>query len=168
MPSEVSSNLARYDGIRYGHREKEAENILATYTKSRNALGEETKRRIMLGTYMLSAGYYDAYYVKAEKVRRLIREDFIRAFEGVDIIVGPTTPTPAFRFGSKSDNPLEMYLADIYTAAVNLAGMPAISLPAGSGRESGANLPVGLQLIGNLSEDTKLLDTALLIEKIIS
>ncbi|MFY9462711.1 MAG: Asp-tRNA(Asn)/Glu-tRNA(Gln) amidotransferase subunit GatA, partial [Candidatus Sungiibacteriota bacterium] len=133
VPCEISADLARFDGIRYGHRAIDAVTLFDTYTRSRaEGFGAEVKRRIMLGTYALSAGYYDAYYVKAQKARALIRDDFVSAFAKVDIIVGPTTPTLAFAFGEHSRDPLSMYLADIYTVAANLAGLPALSLPAGN------------------------------------
>ncbi len=161
MCAEVSANLARFDGIRYGHAARGAENLLAVYEKSRaEGFGSETKRRIMLGTYTLSAGYYEAYYLKAQKVRRLIRQDFEQAFGGVDFILGPTAPTPAFKFGEKAEDPLQMYLADIYTVAVNLAGLPAISIPAGWVKPEGSKLPVGLQIIGKWFEEDALLDFA--------
>ncbi|MDX1656720.1 MAG: Asp-tRNA(Asn)/Glu-tRNA(Gln) amidotransferase subunit GatA, partial [Candidatus Competibacteraceae bacterium] len=131
-PAEASSNLARYDGVRYGHRCQEPRDLLDLYTRSRGeGFGAEVKRRIMVGTYALSAGYYDAYYLKAQQVRRLISEDFRRAFEQVDLLLGPTAPTTAFDIGAKSDDPVTMYLSDIYTIAVNLAGLPGLSLPAG-------------------------------------
>ncbi len=168
VPSEVSANLARFDGIRYGKSES-GQTLSDTYTLTRaHGFGPEVKRRILLGTYALSAGYYDAYYLKAQKVRRLIREDFSRAFQKVDIIIGPTTPTPAFRLGERSTNPLEMYLADIYTVALNLAGIPGISLPVGFITEADKKLPVGLQLIGPWFADEKLLGIAKGLEKIIS
>lgn len=148
VPSEVSANLARFDGIRYGRREETATTLLETYEHTRAAgFGPEVKRRIMLGTYALSAGYYDAYYTKAQKVRRLIAEDFEHAFRNVDVVVGPTTPTPAFPFGSHAD-PVSMYLADIYTVAVNLAGVPALTVPVESVMRDTSALPVGLQIIG--------------------
>lgn len=144
MPSEVSANLARYDGVKYGAHE-ESEDLFGVYAKTRGKkFGEEVRRRIMLGTYTLSAGYYDAYYMRAQKVRTLIKEDFHKAFQKVDVMVTPTTPTPAFRLGEKLTDPLTMYLSDIFTIGVNLAGLPALSLPAG---KIGA-LPVGLQIIG--------------------
>jgi len=144
--AEASSNLARYDGVRFGHRAQGATGLLDMYTKSRSqGFGAEVKRRIMLGTYALSSGYYDAYYVKAQKVRTLIMQDFMRAFEGVDVILTPVAPTPAFRIGEKVDDPLQMYLSDIFTIPVNLAGTCAMSIPAGF---STSGLPVGLQLIG--------------------
>jgi aspartyl-tRNA(Asn)/glutamyl-tRNA(Gln) amidotransferase subunit A len=144
--AEASSNLARYDGVRFGHRAEGAAGLLDMYTKSRSqGFGTEVKRRIMLGTYALSSGYYDAYYVKAQKVRTLIMQDFIQAFEGVDVILTPVAPTPAFKIGEKSDDPLQMYLSDIFTIPANLAGTCALSVPAGF---SAAGLPIGLQLIG--------------------
>ncbi len=143
MPSEVSSNMARYDGIKYGFSESDAD-LLSVYLKSRSkGLGNEVKRRIMLGTYALSSGYYDAYYKQAQKVRTKIIEDFKNAFSEVDIIIGPTTPTQAFKIGEKTDDPLTMYLADIFTVPVNLAGLPAISIPA----KGDFTLPVGIQMI---------------------
>ncbi len=156
-PAECSSNLARYDGVRYGYRCKEPKDLLDLYQRSRSeGFGEEVKRRIMIGTYALSAGYYDAYYLKAQKIRRLISDDFHKAFAEVDIILGPTTPTTAFKIGEKSNDPVSMYLSDIYTIAVNLAGLPALSIPAGMVK----HLPVGLQLIGNYFEESKLLNVA--------
>jgi Asp-tRNAAsn/Glu-tRNAGln amidotransferase A subunit and related amidases len=144
--AEASSNLARFDGVRYTHRSKEANDALTLFTKSRGeGFGDEVKRRIILGTYVLSSGYYDAYYLRAQKVRRLILGDFEKAFEEVDAILTPTSPTPAFKRGERSDDPLAMYLSDIYTISVNLAGLPAISVPSGF-TESG--LPIGLQVIG--------------------
>ncbi|MEI7817902.1 MAG: Asp-tRNA(Asn)/Glu-tRNA(Gln) amidotransferase subunit GatA [Desulfuromonadales bacterium] len=143
--AEASSNLARYDGVRFGHR-AEADGLLDMYTKSRSeGFGTEVKRRIMLGTYALSSGYYDAYYVKAQKVRTLIMNDFIKAFEDVDVMLTPVAPTPAFKIGEKINDPLQMYLSDIFTIPVNLAGTCAMSLPAGF---SASGLPIGLQLIG--------------------
>lgn len=145
MAVEVASNLSRYDGIKYGHSTSKAKNLLEVYFKSRaEGFGDESKRRIMLGTYASSAGYIDQYYVKAQKVRTLIKKDFDEAFKKVDLIVGPVSPTIAFRIGEKSDNPLEMYLSDIYTISINLAGIPAMSVPAGLSD----GLPVGLQIIG--------------------
>ncbi|MBI4132428.1 MAG: Asp-tRNA(Asn)/Glu-tRNA(Gln) amidotransferase subunit GatA [Candidatus Sungbacteria bacterium] len=161
MSAEASSNLARFDGIRYGHASAEAKNLLEVYEKTRaEGFGAEAKRRIMLGTYALSAGYYDAYYLKAQRVRRLIRDDFKMAFESVDFIIGPTTPAPAFKFGEKTADPLAMYLNDIYTVAVNLAGLPALSLPAGFVERGGSRLPVGLQIIGKWFTEDSLLDFA--------
>jgi len=144
--AEASSNLARYDGVRFGHRAQGTESLLDMYTRSRSeGFGSEVKRRIMIGTYALSSGYYDAYYVKAQKVRTLIMDDFTRAFQGVDVILTPVAPTPAFKIGEKVNDPLQMYLSDIFTIPVNLAGTCAMSVPAGM---SGAGLPIGLQLIG--------------------
>ena len=144
--SEASSNLARYDGVHYGHRTARPADYIDLYCASRQeGFGAEVKRRIMLGTYALSSGYYDAYYLKALKVRTLITRDFARAFQEVDVIACPTSPTPAIRIGEKIDDPLAMYLLDIYTVSANLAGIPAISLPCGL-TESG--LPIGLQLMG--------------------
>jgi len=144
-PAEASSNLSRFDGVRFGHRADGAETLEELYKKTRQeGFGAEVKRRIMTGTYVLSAGYYDAYYLKAQQTRQLIADDFRKAFETVDLIAGPTTPTPAFRLGEKTDDPVQMYLNDIYTIGVNLAGLPGISVPCGFA----AGLPVGLQLIG--------------------
>jgi aspartyl-tRNA(Asn)/glutamyl-tRNA(Gln) amidotransferase subunit A len=150
-PSEASANLARYDGVKYGIREK-ANNLLEMYTQTRaKGFGTEVKRRIMLGTYALSAGYYDAYYLKAQKVRTLIKEDFDQAFAQVDVLVCPTSPTTAFKAGEKTADPLSMYLSDLMTIPVNLAGLPSISIPCGFDSQ---NLPIGMQLIGNvLRED---------------
>ncbi len=154
-PAEASSNLARYDGVRYGYRCREPRDLLDLYTRSRGeGFGAEVKRRIMIGTYALSAGYYDAYYLKAQQVRRLIRDDFRRALADVDVILGPTTPTPAFKLGVNRTDPVTMYLNDIYTVAVNLAGLPALSLPAGFVD----GLPVGLQLIGDYFSEARLLN----------
>ncbi len=155
--AEASSNLSRYDGIRYGHRSKEAKDIVDLYFKSRGeGFGEEVKRRIMLGTYVLSSGYYDAYYLRAQKVRTLIRQDFLKAYEEVDALITPTTPTPAFKLGAKVD-PLALYLCDIYTIGANLAGLPGISLPCGF---ASSGLPIGLQLIGQPFEEASLLSIA--------
>lgn len=143
--SEASSNLARFDGVRYGKRTDNADNLIELYRKSRSeGFGPEVKRRIMLGTYALSSGYYDAYYLKAQKVRTLIRQDFEKVFASYDVVIGPTAPTPAFKIGAQVDNPLTMYLNDILTIPVNLSGMPAISIPCG---QTGG-LPIGLQIIG--------------------
>lgn len=156
--AEASSNLARYDGIRYTHRSKDADDIVSVYFKSRaEGFGEEVKRRIILGSYVLSSGYYDAYYLRAQKVRTLIRADFEKAFENVDAIITPTSPTTAFKIGEKTDNPLAMYLSDICTINVNLAGLPAISLPCGWTSEG---LPVGVQFIGRAFGESDLLSTA--------
>lgn len=167
VPSEVSSNLARLDGIRYGLHTQEGGTLSTTYAETRGrGFGAETKRRIMLGTYALSAGYYDAYYLKAQKVRRLIRQDFEKAFQTVDVIIGPTTPTPAFVFGEKTSDPLSMYLADVYTVAVNLAGLPALSVPAGHVMRGGVHLPVGLQIIAPAHVEYQLFATAKEIERL--
>ena len=150
-PAEASSNLARYDGVRYGHRAEGVESLESLYKRSRGeGFGREVQRRIMVGTYVLSAGYYDAYYLKAQQVRQLIADDFARAFEEVDAIIGPTTQGPAFALGEKTDDPVAMYLNDIYTIAANLAGLPALSMPAGlvDGK------PVGVQLIGQAFDET--------------
>lgn len=162
-PAEASSNLARYDGIRYGKR-VEAKDLLNTYILTRSkGFGDEVKRRIMIGTFVLSSGYYDAYYLKAMKVRTLIKRDFQKAFEECDVIFTPTSPTTAFKLGEKVDDPLKMYLSDIYTISANLAGLPAISVPCGFDKN---NLPIGLQMIAPVLEDTKLLKIARMWEKI--
>ena len=156
--AEASSNLARYDGVKFGLRAKETKDLLDLYTKTRQeGFGPEVKRRIMLGTYALSSGYYDAYYGKAQAVRTLICQDFRTAFQDVDLIVTPVTPTPAFRLGEKSEDPLQMYLSDIYTISINLAGLPAISVPCGFSK---AGLPIGVQLIGRPFEEETLLRAA--------
>jgi aspartyl-tRNA(Asn)/glutamyl-tRNA(Gln) amidotransferase subunit A len=161
--AEASSNLARYDGVKFGLRAKETKDLLELYMKTRQeGFGPEVKRRIMLGTYVLSAGYYDAYYGKAQAVRTLIRQDFEAAFQDVDLIVTPVTPTPAFKFGAKGDDPLQMYLSDIFTISANLAGVPAIALPCGF---SQAGLPIGLQLIGRPFEEETLLRAAYAYEQ---
>jgi len=155
--AECSTNLSRFDGVRFGHRCADPIDLEDLYKRSRGeGFGAEVKRRIMTGTYALSAGYYDAYYLKAQQVRRLISDDFRRAFDKVDLIMGPTTPTPAFKLGEKTDDPVTMYLSDIYTIATNLAGLPGISLPAGFV----GGLPVGLQIIGNHFEEARLLNAA--------
>ncbi len=161
--AEASSNLARFDGVHYGHRAEKPSGIVDLYSRSREeGFGPEVKRRIMLGTFALSAGYYDAYYNKALKVRRLIKQDFDRAFEQVDVLACPASPTPAFRLGEKLDDPLQMYLADVYTIGPNLAGLPGIVVPCGF---SGGGLPIGLQLIGPLFGEAALLQTARLHER---
>ena len=155
--AECSANLSRYDGVRFGYRCKQPEDLNDLYIRSRGeAFGPEVKRRILMGTYALSAGYYDAYYIKAQKVRRLISEDFTKALADVDVLMGPVSPSTAFGIGEKTDDPIEMYLADIYTIAVNLAGLPAMSLPAGLVD----NKPVGLQIIGNYFSEDRLLNIA--------
>ena len=168
VPSEISANLARLDGIRYGHHDFETKTLSAAYEKSRaGGFGPEVKRRIMLGTYALSAGYYDAYYLKAQKVRRLIRNDFDEAFKEVDIILGPTTPTSAFMLGEKNSDPLSMYLADIYTVAINLAGLPALSLPADPAGLASGDLPVGLQIVAPRHAEPRLFSVGRAIENIL-
>jgi len=156
--AEASSNLSRYDGVRYGYRDADAQGLLEMYMASREAgFGTEVKRRIMLGTYALSAGYYDAYYRKAQQVRTLIRRDFLEAFEAVDVLVTPTSPTTAFRLGERTADPLKMYLSDIFTISVNLAGLPAVSLPCG---RDGEGCPIGLQLIGRAFDEATMLRAA--------
>ena len=157
-PAEASSNLSRFDGVRYGYRAKDYGDLIDMYCRTRaEGFGAEVKRRIMIGTYALSAGYYDAYYLKAQKLRRLIADDFKRAFEACDAIMGPTSPTTAFKLGAKSDDPVAMYLSDIYTISVNLAGLPGMSIPAGF---DSAGLPVGLHLIGKYFDEARLLNVA--------
>jgi aspartyl-tRNA(Asn)/glutamyl-tRNA(Gln) amidotransferase subunit A len=155
--AECSANLSRFDGVRYGYRCENPKDLNDLYTRSRGeAFGTEVKRRILMGTYVLSAGYYDAYYVKAQKVRRLISDDFKRALSEVDVLMGPVSPTTAFNIGEKMADPIEMYLADIYTIAINLAGLPALSIPAGFAN----GMPVGLQIIGNYFQEGRLLNIA--------
>jgi aspartyl-tRNA(Asn)/glutamyl-tRNA(Gln) amidotransferase subunit A len=157
-PAEASSNLSRFDGVRYGYRTPEYQDLTDMYEKTRaEGFGAEVKRRILIGTYVLSHGYYDAYYLQAQKIRRLIAQDFIKAFEKCDVIMGPTSPTTAFKLGEKSDNPVQMYLSDIYTIAVNLAGLPGMSIPCGFDNNK---LPVGLQIIGNYFDEAKMLNVA--------
>lgn len=161
-PAECSSNLSRFDGVRFGYRAENPRDLLDLYKRSRGeGFGAEVKRRIMTGTYVLSAGYYDAYYLKAQKVRQLISEDFRRAFEEVDVLMGPTSPTPAFRIGAKVDDPITMYLNDIYTIGANLAGLPAMSVPCGFVDA----LPVGLQIIGPFFSEARLLNAAHAFQK---
>jgi aspartyl-tRNA(Asn)/glutamyl-tRNA(Gln) amidotransferase subunit A len=161
--AEASSNLARYDGVHYGHRTKNPNDYIEVYTKSRaEGFGKEVKRRIMLGTYALSSGYYDAYYLKALKVRNLIRGDFTRAFEKCKAILMPVSPTTAFKIGEKVDDPLKMYLSDVYTIAANLAGVPAISIPCGFDKN---NLPIGLQILSPAFSEDKLLRIARMYEE---
>jgi len=156
-PAECSSNLARYDGVRFGHRCENPRDLNDLYRRSRGeGFGAEVKRRVMTGTYVLSAGYYDAYYLKAQRVRALINEDFARAFNGVDVLIGPTTPTPAFPIGAKTSDPITMYLNDIYTIGANLAGLPAISVPCGFVQ----GLPVGLQIVGPHFSEARVLSAA--------
>ena len=160
-PAECSSNLSRFDGVRYGHRCQEPRDLLDLYKRSRGeGFGDEVKRRIMTGTYVLSAGYYDAYYLKAQQVRQLIAADFARAFAEVDVVIGPTAPTPAFGLGAKTSDPITMYLNDIYTIGANLAGLPAISIPCGFVTEGGRELPVGLQLVGPHFAESRLLSVS--------
>ncbi len=161
-PAEASSNLARYDGVKYGHRSK-GNNLFEMYENTRSeGFGDEVKRRILIGTYVLSSGYYDAYYLKAQKVRQLIKNDFDNAFNNVDAILTPSTPSAAFKVGDKKDDPVSMYLNDIFTVPINLAGLPAISVPAGYDKN---NLPLGLQLVGKPFDEQTILNLSLAIEK---
>jgi aspartyl-tRNA(Asn)/glutamyl-tRNA(Gln) amidotransferase subunit A len=156
-PAEASSNLSRYDGVRYGYRTADYDDLMDMYMKSRaEGFGEEVKRRILIGTYVLSAGYYDAYYLKAQQIRRLIAQDFTEAFKQCDVIMGPTAPSTAFKSGEKADDPVAMYLQDVYTIATNLAGLPGMSIPAGYSN----GLPVGLQIMGNYFDESRMLDVA--------
>ena len=164
-PAEASSNLARYDGVKYGYR-SEGQNLISMYENTRSeGFGDEVKRRIMIGTYVLSSGYYDAYYLKAQKIRRLIKNDFDEAYKSVDAILTPSTPSSAFKIGDKTDDPVSMYLNDIFTVPVNLSGLPAISIPAGKDKN---NYPLGLQLIGKAFEEQNLLDISYSMEKELS
>ncbi|QTL99031.1 Asp-tRNA(Asn)/Glu-tRNA(Gln) amidotransferase subunit GatA [Iocasia frigidifontis] len=164
-PAEASSNLARYDGVRYGFRSEQASNVSEMFTTTRNqGFGDEVKRRIMLGTYVLSSGYYDAYYLKAQKVRTLIKEDFDKLFKEYDLLISPTTPTTAFKLGEMSD-PLEMYQMDIFTVPINIAGIPAISLPSGF---DSAGLPIGLQIMGPHFGEGKILQAAYTLEQLLN
>ncbi len=164
--AEASSNLARYDGVRYGHRSAEAVDLIDLYARSRSeGFGQEVKRRIMLGTYVLSSGYYDAYYLRAMKVRRLIQRDFIEAFQRCDVLLGPTTTGPAFKIGQKIDDPLAMYLEDLYTVNCNLAGIPGLSLPGGVTQRDGQSLPLGLQLFAAPDGESTLLRAARMLER---
>jgi aspartyl-tRNA(Asn)/glutamyl-tRNA(Gln) amidotransferase subunit A len=157
-PAEASANLSRFDGVRYGHRAAQYDNLLDMYKKSRaEGFGAEVKRRILIGTYVLSHGYYDAYYLKAQQVRRLIADDFQRAFAQCDVIMGATTPGAAFEFGAKSADPVQMYLNDIFTIAGNLTGAPAISIPCGFTR---TGLPIGLQVQANYFREAQLLNVS--------
>jgi aspartyl-tRNA(Asn)/glutamyl-tRNA(Gln) amidotransferase subunit A len=157
-PAEASSNLSRYDGVRYGYRAPKYGDLADMYEKSRSqGFGEEVKRRIMIGTYVLSHGYYDAYYLQAQKIRRLIAQDFTEAYKQCDVIMGPTSPSMAFKHGEKSDDPVQMYLSDIYTIAVNLAGLPGMSIPCGFDANK---MPVGLQIIGNYFDEARMLNVA--------
>jgi aspartyl-tRNA(Asn)/glutamyl-tRNA(Gln) amidotransferase subunit A len=161
--AEASSNLSRYDGVHYGHRTaRPAEDIIQLYSKSRSeGFGEEVQRRVMLGTFALSSGYYDAYYLKALKVRRLIREDFDRAFESCDVLLTPVTPTPPFKIGANTEDPLTMYLQDVYTLSLNLAGLPGMAMPCGI-TETG--LPIGMQLMGPVFSEERLLKVGRMFE----
>ena len=162
-PAEASSNLARYDGVKYGFRSSKGDNLIEMYENTRSeGFGDEVKRRILIGTYVLSSGYYDAYYIKAQKVRQLIKNDFDHSFKKVDAILTPSTPSAAFKIGEKKDDPISMYLNDIFTVPVNLAGIPAISIPAGTDSN---NYPLGLQLIGKPLDEQKLLNIAFAAEK---
>ena len=161
-PAECSSNLSRFDGVRYGHRSKKSESLESLYRESRSeGFGKEVKRRILVGTYALSAGYYDAYYLKAQKVRNLIAQDFSQAFEKVDLILGPTTPDKAFKIGEKMNDPIAMYLSDVYTVSTNLAGLPAMSIPMGFKE----GMPLGLQIIGNHFDEKDILKLSYLFQK---
>jgi aspartyl-tRNA(Asn)/glutamyl-tRNA(Gln) amidotransferase subunit A len=157
-PAEASSNLARYDGVRYGYRAPEYSDLMDLYRRTRSqGFGAEVKRRILIGTYVLSHGYYDAYYIQAQRVRRLIARDFAEAFKRCDVIMGPTSPTTAFRIGEKMGDPVQMYLNDIYTIPANLAGLPGLSIPCGF---DGRGLPVGLQMVGNYFSEARMLGIA--------
>jgi len=157
-PAEASSNLSRFDGVRYGHRAKEYRDLADMYFRTRaEGFGAEVRRRILIGTYVLSHGYYDAYYLKAQKIRRLIADDFVAAFKQCDLIVGPTAPTVAFKIGAKAADPVQMYLNDIYTIPANLAGLPAMSIPCGFGKD---DLPVGLHIVGNYFSEARMLNIA--------
>ena len=165
-PAEASSNLARYDGVKYGYRSTKGKNLIEMYENTRGeGFGDEVKRRILIGTYVLSSGYYDAYYLKAQKVRKLIKNDFDKCFKNIDAILTPSTPSSAFKVGEKSNDPISMYLNDIFTVPVNLAGIPAISIPAGLDNQG---RPLGLQLISKALEEQKLLNIAFAMEKNIS
>ncbi len=162
-PAEASSNLARYDGVKYGYRSKKGKNLIEMYENTRGeGFGDEVKRRILIGTYVLSSGYYDAYYLKAQKVRRLIKNDFDKCFKNVDAILTPSTPSSAFKIGEKTNDPISMYLNDIFTVPVNLAGIPAISIPAGQDEKG---YPLGLQLITKALDEQKVLNIAFAMEK---
>jgi aspartyl-tRNA(Asn)/glutamyl-tRNA(Gln) amidotransferase subunit A len=159
--AEASTNLARFDGVRYGYRAAEPQNLFDHYARTRGeGFGAEVKRRVILGTYVLSSGYYDAYYLRAQKVRELIRRDFAQAFEKVDALISPTAPTPAFRLGERLHDPLQMYLADIFTNAANLAGICGISLPCGFAEKDGKRLPIGLQILGRALDEARILQIA--------
>ena len=162
-PAEASSNLSRFDGVRYGHRAAEYTDLLDMYKKSRaEGFGPEVKRRILVGAYVLSHGYYDAYYVQAQKIRRIIAQDFQEAFTHCDVIMGPVAPSVAWNLGEKADDPVQMYLADIYTLSISLAGLPGMSVPCGFGASGSAHAtrPVGLQIIGNYFNEARMLQVA--------
>ncbi len=160
-PAEASSNLSRYDGVRYGYRAENYTDLIDMYSKTRaEGFGDEVKRRILIGTYVLSAGYYDAYYLKAQQIRRLIAQDFVDAFEKCNVIMGPAAPSTAFKAGEKVDDPVSMYLQDIYTISTNLAGLPGMSIPAGFAQKGESKLPVGLQIIGNYFDEARMLNIA--------
>jgi aspartyl-tRNA(Asn)/glutamyl-tRNA(Gln) amidotransferase subunit A len=159
--AEASANLARFDGVRYGYRAENPKDMLDLYGRTREeGFGPEVKRRIILGTYVLSSGYYDAYYLRAQKVRELIRQDFAKAFEKVDALVSPTSPVPAFKLGERVADPLQMYLADIFTIAANLAGICGISVPCGFAEIDGNRLPIGLQFLGKALDEARILQIA--------
>tara|TARA_Y100001970_G_scaffold164879_1_gene201458 strand:- start:1944 stop:3401 length:1458 start_codon:yes stop_codon:yes gene_type:complete len=165
-PAEASSNLARYDGVKYGYRSKKGKNLIEMYENTRGeGFGDEVKRRVLIGTYVLSSGYYDAYYLKAQKVRRLIKNDFDKSFKNIDAILTPSTPNAAFKIGEKTNDPISMYLNDIFTVPANLAGIPAISIPAGLDEKGN---PLGLQLISNALDEQKILNIAFAMEKSIA
>ena len=162
-PAEASSNLARYDGVKYGYRSSQGKDLIGMYENTRSeGFGDEVKRRILIGTYVLSSGYYDAYYLKAQKVRQLIKKDFDENFAKVDAILTPSTPSSAFKIGEKTNDPISMYLNDIFTVPVNLAGLPAISVPAGLDKKG---YPLGLQLIGKTLDEQNILNIAYAFEK---
>jgi aspartyl-tRNA(Asn)/glutamyl-tRNA(Gln) amidotransferase subunit A len=159
--AEASANLARFDGVRYGYRAENPKDLLDFYGQTRGeGFGLEVKRRIILGTYVLSSGYYDAYYLRAQKVRELVRQDFAKAFEKVDALISPTSPVPAFKFGERTADPLQMYLADIFTSPANLAGICGISVPCGFVEVDGHRLPIGLQLLGKALDEARILQIA--------
>lgn len=161
--AEASSNLARYDGVKYGYRTQNPQNLMEMYTKTRKeGFGDEVKRRIMLGTYALSSGYYDAYYKKAQQIRRLVKDDFDKVFKEVDVLISPTCPNTAFEMGSRNDDPIKMYLTDVGTICANLIGAPAISIPAGFDK---TNMPIGIHLLTDCFKDNLLLQTAYNFEK---
>jgi aspartyl-tRNA(Asn)/glutamyl-tRNA(Gln) amidotransferase subunit A len=159
--AEASANLARFDGVRYGHRAENPKDLFDHYARTRaEGFGAEVKRRIILGTYVLSSGYYDAYYLRAQKVRELIRQDFAKVFEKVDALVSPISPVPAFKLGERTADPLQMYLADIFTNAANLAGICGISVPCGFAEAEGIRLPIGMQLLGKAFDEARVLQVA--------